>query len=70
MDNIIPLEDRMVAAHKTGVLTFQRFGKLPPQVLANMLRETGVFPTPAETLAYLAGYHGAMKRAERDGRLH
>ena len=60
------LEDRMVAAHKLGMLTFDKYGKLPMATIVRMLHETGVFETMAEQMAYMAGYHGASLRADRE----
>ena len=62
------LEDRMVAAHKLGVLTFERYGCLEFETLIRMLIETQVFDNMAEIMAYLAGYEGAQRRAKDDGR--
>jgi hypothetical protein len=68
------LEDRMVAAHKLGIVTFQRVGKVAPELLAQMLAETGLFDTMAETMAFLAGYTGEIRRARKanqpNGSLH
>jgi hypothetical protein len=57
------LEDRMIAAHKLGMVTFKAFGGLPLELLSRMLAETGLFDTMAENMAFLAGYQGAQRRA-------
>jgi hypothetical protein len=67
---VISLEDNMVAAHKMGVVVFNKYGDVAAPHLVQMMQDTELFDTVAERMAFLAGFHGAMRRAKQKGSVH